>query len=248
MSRMRVDELKEVFKNNPFTSKEFYNFYLEKEPDLKKTTFRWRVHDLKNDGIIYSPKIGLYVISSKKDFKPIIDNKLYGLYKKLNNKFPYSDLCIWETNWLNNYMVHQAISNNIIIEIDKETASSALAFLQESLSNIYLNPRKHEIENYIRFGQNNIIIKNLVVDSPVEDLKDIIIPRIEKIIVDLFAEDALFVTYQGEELKNIYNGFFNQFSINQSTIKRYATRRNVADGLITFLKEETTINDDEIYI
>lgn len=245
---MQIDELKKVFKNNSFTSREFYNFYLKNEPDLKKTTFRWRVHNLKNNGVIYSPKIGLYVISSKKDFKPIIDNKLYGLYKKLNNKFPYSDLCIWETNWLNNYMVHQAISNNIIIEIDKETASSALAFLQESLSNIYLNPRKYEIENYIRFGQSNIIIKNLVVDSPVEDLKNIVIPRIEKIIVDLFAEDALFVTYQGEELKNIYNGFFNQFSINQSTIKRYAARRNVADGLITFLKEETAINDDEIYI
>lgn len=248
MGRMRVDELKRVFKNNSFTSKEFYNFYLEKEPGLKKATFRWRVHDLKNDGIIYSPKRGLYVISSKKDFKPIIDNKLYGIYKKLNNKFPYSNLCIWETNWLNNYMVHQVISNNIIIEIDKETAPSALAFLQESLSNIYLNPRNYEIENYIRSGQSSIIIKNLLVDSPIDDLKAIVIPKIEKIIVDLFAEDALFVTYQGEELKNIYKELFNQFTINQSTIKRYAARRNVADDLITFLREKSSINDDEIYI
>lgn len=248
MSKMQIDELKKIFKNNPFTSREFYNFYLKNEPDLKKTTFRWRVHNLKNNGVIYSPKLGLYVISSKNDFKPLIDNKLYGLYKKIKNQFPYSNLCVWETNWLNNYMVHQAFSNNTIIEIDRETAPSTLAFLQESLKNIYLNPGKHEIEYYMRSGQSNIIIKNLVVESPVEDLKNIVVPRIEKIIVDLFAEDDLFVTYQGEELKNIYNGLFNEFSINQSTIKRYATRRNVADDLITFLREETSINDDEIYI
>lgn len=59
-SKMKVDELKRKFKNKPFTSKEFYNFYLKEEPNLKETTFRWRVHSLKNDGIIYSPKRGLY--------------------------------------------------------------------------------------------------------------------------------------------------------------------------------------------
>lgn len=248
MGTMRVHELKEVFKNKPFSSEEFYNFYLQKEPDLKKTTFRWRVYTLKNDGVIYSPKLGLYVIDIKKEFKPSIDKKTDSLYKKIKNQFPYSDLCIWETNWLNNYMVHQAISNNIIVEIDKETAQSALAFLQESLKNIYLNPKKHEVENYILSGQSNIIIKNLVIESPVEEINGVVIPRIEKIIVDLFADNELFVTYQGSELKNIYKEFFNEFNINQSTIKRYATRRNLADELITFLREETTIDNDKIYI
>lgn len=248
MNKMKVYELKEVFKNKPFTSDEFYDFYLQEEPDLKKTTFRWRVHKLKNDGVIYSPKRGLYVIENKKDFEPVIDKKLYSLYKKIKNQFPYSNMCIWETTWLNKYMVHQVISNNIIVEIDKEAASATLAFLQESLKNAYLNPGKHEIETYIKFGQSNIIIKNLAIDSPVDDIGNITIPRIEKIIVDLFVDDELFVTYQGGELKNIYEEFFNDFKINQSTIKRYATRRSVADRLITFLKEETAINDEQIYI
>lgn len=76
----------------------------------------------------------------------MIDKKLYSLYKKIKNQFPYSDMCIWETTWLNKYMVHQVISNNIIVEIDKEAASAILAFLQGSLKNVYLNPGKHEIE------------------------------------------------------------------------------------------------------
>ncbi len=246
--KMRVDELKKTFKNKSFTSDELYDFYLQQVPDLKKTTFRWRVHHLKNEGIIYSPKRGLYVTESKKNFEPTIDKKLYTLYKKLKSQFPYSDMCIWETTWLNNYMVHQAMSNNIIIEIDKEAASAAFAFLQEYMNNIYLNPSKQEIERYIQTGQKNIIVKNLAIDSPVEYKGDIVIPRVEKIMVDLFVEDELYVTYQGGELKNIYAELFYNFSINQSTLKRYAMRRSAFNKLITFLKEDVAINNNELYI
>lgn len=247
-SKMKIGELIEKFKNKPFTSDEFYNFYLKEEPNLKKTTFRWRVHSLKNDGLIHSPKRGLYIFDSKNDFKPVIDKKLYSLYKKIKTQFPYSDMCIWETTWLNKYMVHQAISNNIIVEIDKEAAGANLAFLQGVFKNVYLNPGKHEMENYIQPGQNNIIIKDLVIDSPVEDLGNIIIPRIEKIIVDLFVDVQLYNTYQGGELKNIYEEFFLNFKINQSTIKRYATRRSVGDRLTNYLKEDTAIDNKKIYI
>lgn len=246
--KMRIAEIKKSFKDKPFTSAELYNFYLQKEFDLKKTTFRWRIHNLKNDGIIYSPKRGLYVTEHKKDFTPLVDKTLYNLYKKIKNQFPYSDMCIWETKWLNNYMIHQSISNNIIVEIDKEAVVAVFAFLQESTENVYLNPKKHEIETYILPGQRNIIIRNLAIDSPVENKKDIIIPRIEKIIVDLFVDKDLYVTYQGGELKNIYAEFFYNFNINQSTLNRYATRRSAADRLIAFLKQETNINNDELYI
>lgn len=245
---MIVEKLKNKFNNKAFTSDQFYNFYLEEEPDLKKTTFRWRVHSLKNEGVIYSPRRGLYLIGSKNIFNPVIDKKLYNLYKRIKKEFPYSDICIWETTWLNKYMVHQAITSNIIVEIDKEAASSTLAFLQESFKNVYLNPGKREMENYIQSGRGNIIIKNLPMDSPVDNLETITIPRIEKIIVDLFVDIELYNTYQGRELRNIYEEFFSNFNINQSTIKRYATRRSVGDRLITYLKEDTSIGNENIYI
>lgn len=246
--KLRIDELKEVFKNRAFTSEELFKFYSKEEPDLKKSTFRWRVHRLKNDGIINSPKRGLYVTGSKRTFKPVIDKKLYSLHKKVKNQFPYSDMCIWETTWLNSHMIHQAITNNIIVEIDKEASTVAFAFLKESMKNVYLNPGKYEIENYILSGQSNVIIKNLVIESPIEDLENIQIPRIEKIIVDLFADNELFITYQGRELRNIYKEFFQKYSINQSTLNRYANRRNIRDRLITFLKEETEIENEKIYL
>ena len=247
-NKLRIDELRKSFANNPFTKDQLYKLYLEEEPTLKETTFRWRVYNLKKENIMYSIKRGLYIAKKENNFSPPIDKKLKNLYKKIKVKFPYSEISIWDTSWLNKYMVHQARTNNIIIEVDKDVVSSAFAFLQDSMKNVFLNPDKHEIETYMMTGQSNVIVKNFVVESQVETREDIIVPRIEKIMIDLFVEDELYVTYQGAELKNIYEAFFETFSINQSKLNRYATKRKVKERFLTFLKEETQIDKEKIYI
>ena len=93
-----------------------------------------------------------------------------------------------------------------------------------------------------------IIIKNLTVTSPLQEVQSIIVPTVEKIMVDLFVDDELFVTYQGAELKSIYQELFNTYSVNQSTLKQYAHKRHTKDKLISFLKEETSIDEDELLI
>ena len=246
--KLKIDEVRKSFGNKPFTSDELYRFYLEEEPTLKKTTFRWRVSNLKKENVIYSLKRGLYTAERKNNFTPPIDKQLKNLYKKIKAQFPYSEISIWVTSWLNDYMVHQPLTRNIIIEVDKEAVASVFSFLQETMKNVFLNPSKYEIETYMSTGHSNVIVKNLVAESSVETREDISIPRIEKIMVDLFVEDQLYVTYQGEELKNIYDAFFETFSINQSTLNRYATKRKVKERFLTFLKDETEINQNEIYI
>ena len=244
--KLRANEIRIFFKDKPFNSDDLYNFYANDEPDLKKTTFRWRVYALKNNGVISTLMKGVYTTTIKKDFKPIIDKKLINLFRKVKNQFPYTEMAIWETSWLNNYMVHQAFSSNIILEVEKDGASAVFAFLQELYSEVYLNPGKVEVDNYISSGQNNIIIKNLIMTSPLTETEAITVPRIEKIIVDIFADEGLFVTYQGAELQNIYQEFFNNFNINQSTLRQYASKRHVRDRLISFLHNETRIDDKEL--
>jgi hypothetical protein len=246
--KLKIDEVRESFGNKPFTSDELYQFYLKDEPTLKKSTFRWRVSNLKKENIIYSLKRGLYTTVRKKNFTPPIDKQLKNLYKKIKAQFPYSEISIWDTSWLNDYMVHQPLTGNTIIEVDKDAVASVFSFLQESVKNVFLNPDKYEIETYMSTGRTNIIVKNLVAESQIEMRENIIIPRIEKIMVDLFVEDQLYITYQGGELRNIYEAFFETFSINQSTLNRYATKRKVKERFLTFLKDETEIDQTEIYI
>jgi len=247
-NKLRAKVIKTYFGDKPFNSDDLYNFYKNHEPDLKKTTFRWRVYALKNIGAINTLKKGVYVTTSKKNFEPVIDKKLISLFTKVRKQFPYTNMCIWETSWLNNYVVHQAFSSNIILEIERDVATAVFAYLQESYRDVYLNPGKVELENYIIPGQNNIIIKNLTMTSPLTKREDLIVPTIEKIMVDIFIDNELFVSYQGAELQNIYQEFFKTFNINQSRLRQYANKRHVRDKFISFLKKESEIGEDELLI
>ncbi len=246
--RFRVNEMKDYFGSKPFTSKDLYDFYLKNEIALKEGTFRWRVYNLKQLNIISSIKRGVYVIEEKKDFSPPINKKVKRLYKQIKNEFPYIKISIWDTRWLSNYMVHHPLTNNIIIEVDKDATSSVFAFLQDSKNNVFINPNKNEIETYLMVGNMNLIVKNLVVESPIELKEGIYVPKIEKIVVDLFADKELFIMYQGDELANIYETFFRSFSINQSTLNRYATKRKIKKRLVDFIIEQTAIDKEQIYI
>lgn len=246
--KFRVKEMKERFENRLFTSKELYQFYLNYELDLKQNTFRWRIHNLKQSGIITTVKRGTYKLESRKTFTPPINLSLKRIYNKIKEQFPYIEISIWETSWLANYMVHQPRTENIIIEVDKDAMESVFALFQETKNNVFLNPNKHDVETYLMTGKSNIVVKNLVVESPIQLQDKIYVPKIEKIIVDLFVDKDLFIMYQGQELANIYEELFETFSINQSTLNRYATKRKVKDRLIDFIINQTSIDKNNIYI
>lgn len=247
-AKLRINEVKANFTNRIFTNDELFEFYRLSEPDLKSTTFRWRVYLLKKAGILYAPKRGFLSLERKKDFVPEISQFAVEIYELVRAKFPYSNLCVWETIWLSKYMIHQPLSNKIIMEVDKEAAPAVFAFLQESYRDVFLNPGREEMEKYILVNQNSIIVKNMTSTSPVQEIQNIVIPKIEKIIVDIFVEDDFFITYQGFELINIYNELFISYNINQSTLKQYAHKRHVKEKLIRLLREETEITDSELLI
>jgi len=158
----KIDEIKLEFKNSVFSSSDLYNFYLQNEPTLNISTFRWRVHKLKEKNTIYSPKRGFFAVNNKKTFSPTIDKELSFIFTMLKRKFPYTNFCIWRTAWLNDYMVHQPLTNNIIVEIEKEAVTAAFSLLQVTTSNnVFLNPSMKEMDLYVIGGLENIIIKKL---------------------------------------------------------------------------------------
>jgi hypothetical protein len=50
----------------------------------------------------------------------------------------------------------------------------------------------------------------------------IAVPKLEKILVDLVCDKDLFVSFQGEEFRNIYMGALTDYDISLSTIRRYS--------------------------
>ena len=241
MSKIVENRLVEEFMDREyFTRKELYEFYRYFEPDLKEGTFGWRIYDLKDKNIIRSIKRGLYVISYKPKYKPKISPELIKLAKRITDRFEDTKHCIWETEWLNEFSQHQASKRIILIEIEKYFIESLYYELKDSsIIELYLKPDDKTIDFYIAESKYPVVIKNLITRSPIfrrkENRVKFYTPLLEKILVDLFAEEKLFYYLQGSELIHIYENAISNYAINFTKLFSYAKRRGREQDIKQFM-------------
>ncbi len=138
-------------------------------------------------------------------------------------------------------MNHQPFNSFIIVEIDKDVLESAFYLLKEKKDSVYINPKREEIEKYI-INENPIIVKPVIKGSPRIRIGKINAPKIEKILVDIFFESDLFRTYHGRELINIFRRIFEEYTLNLTTLLRYARKRGVKEKIKNFIIDNTKIN------
>jgi hypothetical protein len=235
----KSDNLKDYFKEKPvFDVNEIREYFRRSDPNLKEATFKWRIHDLKQKGIIRSVKKGTYTFLSRPIFQPPISKRTKGQSKEIKNEFPYSKFCVWEIQWINELMIHLPGNYMTLVEVENEAAQSVFYFLQNrgKKENIYFKPSKKEIEQYIAANYQSTIVRPLITQSPTMEQEGICIPKLEKILVDLFVDKTLFIAYQGQELINIFENAYHQYAVNMSTLFRYAHRRKKRNQLKDFLQ------------
>jgi hypothetical protein len=222
------------------TRQELFEFFLYFEPDLKEGTFRWRVYDLKKKNIIRPLKRGLYVLSNKPKYNPVISQELIKLARQITEKFEDVKHCIWETEWINEFSQHQTIKRIIHIEIEKDFIESLYYELKDaSRSELFLNPNDMAIDIYIAESDYPVIIKKLITRSPIarktEKKVKFYIPQLEKILVDLFSEEKLFYYLQGSEMMHIYENAISNYAINFTKLFSYAKRRDREQEIKQFM-------------
>lgn len=241
MFKVSEQRVVDRFKDRPsFTREELFRFYQEFDPELKETTFRWRIYELKKKEVIKSIKRGVFVISSKPSYQPELSSSLIQFAKKISRSFDEIDYCIWETSWLNEFAQHQTSRSTIIIEIEKELEQTLFYELKDSMkSELFLNPDEKTIELYVSESKQPVIIKKLLTRAPVskrtEQKVSFATPMLEKILVDIFAEERLFYYLQGSELIHIYENAISTYAINFTTLFSYAKRRERYQDIKLFI-------------
>lgn len=255
MSKSIENKLIKAFKaRSSFDRNELYDFYLEYEPDLKQSTFSWRIYDLKKKDIIKTIGRGLYLISYKPKYRPVLSDNVLKIARKTNEKFTEIQYAIWETQWLNEFTQHQVSNQMIVVEVEREFTESLYYYLNDSLRmDFFLNPNEKEIEFYISESTVPVVIKRLVTRAPISKLinkkNTVLVATLEKIMVDLFADENLFHFYQGSELINIYENILERYSINFTKLFSYAKRRKKEEEIKQFINNhlpnllENIIND-----
>ncbi len=241
MPKILEKRLIEEFKGKEFFSREeLFQFYSYFEPELKEGTFGWRIYDLKKRNIIKPLKRGLYKISCKPKYKPDISPNLLKIAKQLSEKFDEVNHCVWETVWLNEFVKHQTSKSMLIIEVEKGFEESFYYALKDNMHReVFLNPDEKDIDLYVAESNQPVIVKKLLTRTPLmkrtENKVKFYTPSLEKILVDLFAEERLFYHLQGGELIHIYENALSNYTINFTTLFSYAKRREREHDIKQFM-------------
>lgn len=199
-----------IKKDFPYWSDNTINMYLSK---------------LKKEGVINTPSRGIYELDRSPLFQPKISNNLKKIYNKVKQEFPYITFCVWESIWLNDLMRHQLFKHYLIVEVEKDASESVFNFLSKTSKNVFLNPDMKIFDLYIHGLDEAIIVKKIVSEAPLMEIQDVVVPTLEKLLVDMLIDINLFSAQQGET-EFIMKSAMDRFTINELKMRRYALRRN----------------------
>lgn len=238
-----IEQLKKTFRDQESFSREaLYQFYLGFEPDLKETTFRWRIYDLKEKKIIRPISRTEFTMAYKPIFKPEIGESEQKIYTLLGKGFRELKKSVFSTRIINEFMLHQPVRFFTLTEVAKEGLESAFFYLKDNgIRNVFLQPEEKELQRYISELDNAVILQPLISKAPLQKIRKTSTATLEKLLVDLFCDKKLFFTYQGAELVFIFNNAYRKYTIDFTKLFSYARRRNREQELMDFVAEKTDI-------
>jgi hypothetical protein len=246
---VEIRELKNSFENLKSVRKaDLRRFYLQRHPDLTEQAFRRILYTLEKQKIVISIGSGVYVLretsisTTKSKFTPALSSETESISSIIQKSFPYIRYLIWDTKILHEFMTHQPGRSQMVLEVEKDACESVFNRLREQfVGRVFLDPDRKSFERYILDNPDSIILYRLITQSPKMVLKGVPTARLEKILVDIFSDKERFFIFQGQELVTIYENAFATFWINEKTLFRYAGRRRIANELMTFINDHTTI-------
>ncbi len=241
-------QLYQQFKSGAILSKtQLLSFYKTFDPTLNEATFRWRIHQLKEDKIITPISKGTYLFGYKPIYIPYAEAENIKLYLKLKKQFPGMQQSIWTSNNLNEFMQHQPDLALTILETEPDALEPVYHYLKDTQNRpVFFQPVEKEVTYYISESKKPIILLPLVSKSPLQHSGKIMAPSLEKIIVDVYCNRLIFSAYQGSEYTHILNYAYNHYSLDLTRLFSYAKRRRKDAELKEYFINTTDIPQEII--
>jgi hypothetical protein len=211
--------------NKQFTRKELI-VYLEKhQQSVSPNAVSVQLKRLLDNHALIRSKIGVYALpeQAKTDFFITNTNDIKQISKQIKERFPFINFCVWNSKVILSYMHHIPKLNFLLVDIERDATESVFNALNTDNSNpVFLMPTQTDFDRYI-IGNEAIIVRTLISESPLQIFENIPAPTIEKILVDVVG-DVEFSFLQGSEMHYVYKTIFEQHKVNKNKLLRYATR------------------------
>ena len=193
-----------------------------------KKAIAWQVSELVKAGSLTRVANGLFAMSNKRTYLPELSQQAKTVSKYLYEQFPLLTFCLYESSHISPLQHHLAYTNTIFVETAREGKETVFHSLTDKYKQVFLSPTQKEMDLYLDPNKQNIFVKPLVSEAPLQGKTTIKVPKIEKLLVDIYCDKDFFYL-QGAEYDYIWENAFSLYNINTSTLLRYATRRGVKD-------------------
>ena len=210
--------------------------YLNNIINISKVTLSWYLREMVKDNILFKLGRGIYTTQQQHTmcYTPRLRDKAIKIGKLITGAFPFINICVFDGQVLADFQHHISSNNLIYIEVEREAMESVFHWLKGEGYTTYLNPNKDFMYENIDISKDALIVKPHISESPVAEIRGVPTPRIEKILVDILCDDMDYL--HGSEWYYIFDYVFNTYSVNRSTLLRYASRRNAKDKIGNALK------------
>ena len=200
-------------------------------PSLNTTLYR-----LSKEGRIVKTKDGNIKLVNAKEFSISLDEEMIALYKRIKERFPFSTICMWNTDSIINLM-HDVPGNDIwVINAEKDILPAFMDVLENMTNRLaFYDTDKSNVERFSS-SKDILVVSQLVSQAPLREDNGITYPRIEKILVDILCENSLHFL-SSSQAYDIYTTAFEKYDINKKALLRYAGRRNRTEEVKTILEE-----------
>ena len=236
-ARLNISGIQHFFEDKDFfTKKEIRDFYVRGNQNLSVNVLNWRIYKLIDMEIIERLGRGKYKIGKRAIFHPELSVEGIAIGKTLKHQFPFTAFCIWDTALLNLLSLHQSFQRFKIVEAERDSLEAVFLFLKEKYSSVFLKPSRELVGNYLLEMDDLIIVQLLSSEAPLQTIAEIPTVTLEKLLVDVVCNQEVFYFYQGYELVNIFRQAFENYSVNESRLLRYARRRKKEADILHIIK------------
>jgi len=220
-----------------FSTNDLFDYFAQTKPDIKRPTVNWRIYKLVQQGSLKRIGRGMYALGRADCFVPVPTKKQQTIIARTRKQFPLITFCCWHTSALKEFFQHVAVSDFLLVETEREAVEAVSHFIKETHPNTFQEPSQPMMENFVLDSRDAVIVKSLVSEAPLQEVDAVILPTLEKILVDLVADTETFFFLQSHEMLNIFESALGKYTVNRDRLLRYAKRRNKKEELQRILNQ-----------
>jgi len=218
---------------NSFTLRELADYVRGREV-ISYSGILWHIRKLIKQNKLTRLSRGLYGSFAKREFTPTLTDELKQLYRDIASEFPLIDIAVYSGQDITALQHHLSANNALYVEVTKEASEAVFHYLSDKRIKTYHKPGSDFMSDYVDLSELCVIVKSLVTEAPVKKIDGICMPTLEKLLVDINADND-FYYIQGVEASYIMDNAQSLYQLNTPKMLRYASRRGIREKMQSFL-------------